>query len=148
MHFHPFFAAFVIPVSVMGFLVYIPFMKYTEAPDGKWFISAKGRKSSEATTKFAVVVTLLGILFNEYILNFEILLSPVPAFISNGILPLSILLGFMTGFYRLYLKKLSLSKTEKVQAVFVFIMVAFIVLTIVGIFFRGKDMALTFPWNV
>ncbi len=130
------------------FLVWIPFLKYNEAPNGHWFISEQGRKSSEATAKFAVIVTLSGILFNEYVLNFEVLLSPVPAFISNGVLPLFILLGFMAGFYRYYLKRLSLSKAELVQAIFVFIIVAFIVLTLVGIFFRGKDMALTFPWNV
>jgi quinol-cytochrome oxidoreductase complex cytochrome b subunit len=148
MHFHPFFAAFIIPVSVVVFLAWIPFLQYDTAPDGHWFISQKGKETAESTAKFAVAVTLAGILFNEYILNFELLLSPVPAFISNGILPLLILLGFMAGFYKYYLKKLSLSKAELVQAVFVFIIVAFIVLTLVGIFFRGKDMALAFPWNV
>jgi quinol-cytochrome oxidoreductase complex cytochrome b subunit len=148
MHFHPFFAAFIIPLGFVVFLAWIPFLKYTEAPGGHWFISQKGRKSSEDTAKFAAGVTIAGILFNEYILNFEVLLSPVPAFISNGILPLAILLGFMAGFYRYYLKKLSLSKAELVQAVFVFVIVAFIVLSLVGIFFRGKDMALTLPWNV
>jgi quinol-cytochrome oxidoreductase complex cytochrome b subunit len=148
MHFHPFFAAFIIPLSVVIFLAWLPYFKYEEAPTGHWFISESGRKSSEATAKFAAIVTITGILFNEYILNFEVILSPVPAFISNGILPLVILLFFMAGFYRYYLKKLKLPKAELVQAVFVFIMVAFIVLTISGIFFRGKDMALTFPWNV
>lgn len=148
MHFHPFFAAFVIPICVMVFLVWIPFLKYDDAPNGHWFISSQGRKSSEATAKFAAIVTLTGILFNEYILNFEVLLSPVPAFFSNGVLPLLILFGFMAGYYRYYLKRLSLSKAELVQAVFVFIIVVFIILTLVGIFFRGKDMALTFPWNV
>lgn len=148
MHFHPFFAAFIIPIGVMVFLAWIPFLKYDEAPNGHWFISEQGRKSSEATAKFATAVTVAGILFNEYVLNFELLLSPVPAFLSNGVLPLLILLAFMTGFYRYYLKKLSLSKAELVQAVFVFVIVAFIVLTMVGIFFRGKDMALCFPWNV
>ena len=148
MHFHPFFAAFIIPISVMVFLAWIPFLKYDETPNGHWFISEQGRKSSETTAKFAAAVTVAGILFNEYILNFELLLSPVPAFLSNGVLPLLILLGFMAGFYRYYIKKLSLSKSELVQAVFVFVIVAFIVLTLVGIFFRGKDMALAFPWNV
>jgi quinol-cytochrome oxidoreductase complex cytochrome b subunit len=148
MHFHPFFAAFIIPLSVVIFLAWLPYFKYEEAPTGHWFISERGRKSSEATAKFAAIVTIAGILFNEYILNFEVILSPVPAFISNGILPLAILLLFMAGFYRYYLEKLKLPKAELVQAVFVFIMVAFIVLTITGIFFRGKDMALTFPWNV
>jgi quinol-cytochrome oxidoreductase complex cytochrome b subunit len=148
MHFHPFFAAFIIPLSVVMFLAWLPYFKYEEVPTGHWFISERGRKSSETTAKFAAIVTIAGIIFNEYILNFEVILSPVPAFISNGILPLAILLLFMAGFYRYYLKKLKLPKAELVQAVFVFIMVAFIVLTITGIFFRGKDMALTLPWNV
>jgi quinol-cytochrome oxidoreductase complex cytochrome b subunit len=148
MHFHPFFAAFIIPIGVLILLAWIPFLKYDEAPNGHWFISEKGRKTSEATAKYATAVTIAGILFNEYVLNFEVILSPVPAFISNGILPLMILLGFMAGFYRYYIKKHKLSKAELVQAIFVFVIVAFIVLTVVGIFFRGKDMALTFPWNL
>jgi len=148
MHFHPVFAALIIPLSVALFLAWVPFLKYDDTPNGEWFISAKGRKSSKNSAKFAVIVTLAGILFNEYVMNFEVLMSPVPAFISNGILPLLILLGFMAGFYRYYLKKLSLSKAELVQTVFVFLIVAFVVLTLTGIFFRGKDMALTFPWNL
>ena len=148
MHFHPFFAAFVIPVGVIIFLAWLPFINYNDEPNGHWFVSAQGIKSAEATTKYAAAVTITGIILNEYLLNFELLLAPVPAFISNGLLPLLILCGFMAGFYKFYLKKRKLSKAELVQTVFVFIMVAFIVLTITGIFFRGKDMELTFPWNV
>lgn len=148
MHFHPFFAAFIIPLAVAVFLAWIPYLRYDEAPNGHWFISNKGRKSSEATAKFAAAVTIAGILFNEYILNFEVLLAPIPAFISNGIIPLVILALLMAGFYKYYLKAIKLTKAELVQTVFVFIMVAFIVLTITGIFFRGKDMALAFPWNI
>ncbi|MFZ4707883.1 MAG: cytochrome b N-terminal domain-containing protein, partial [Bacteroidales bacterium] len=140
MHFHPFFAAFIIPLSVAVFLAWIPFLKYDEAPNGHWFISEKGIKSSKSTAIFATIVTLLGILFNEFVLSFEILLSWMPAVISNGIIPLLILLALMAGFYRFYLKDLKLRKEELVQAIFVFIMVAFIVLTITGTFFRGKDM--------
>lgn len=146
MHFHPFFAAFIIPISVMAFLAWVPYFRYEEAPNGHWFVSYKGRKSSVATAKFATIITVAGILFNEYVLKFEVLLSPVSGFISNGILPLAILLFFMAGFYKYSLKKQKLTKAEMVQAVFVFIMVAFIVLTITGIFFRGKDMALCLPW--
>ena len=148
MHFHPFFAAFVIPLSVMVFLAWIPFLKYETAANGHWFISEKGKKSSIETAKFAIVVTLMGILFNEYIFDFELLLSSIPPFISNGIVPLSILIVFMTVFYRFYIRRLKLLKAELVQAIFVFIVVAFIVLSLIGIFFRGKDMQLVFPWNV
>jgi hypothetical protein len=148
MHFHPVFAAFVIPLAVLGFLVIIPFLRYPEAPNGRWFISDQGKRSAWATAQFAFFVTLSGILANEYFLDFETLLSPVPAFVSNGIVPLFLLLTMMFGFYRVYLLKCKLSKAELVQAVFVFIMVAFVLLSLIGIFFRGKDMGLSWPWNV
>jgi hypothetical protein len=148
MHFHPFFAAFIIPVCVVVFLAWIPLIRFKEPLNGHWFISEKGKRSARTATLFAVLVTLSGILFNEYIVNFEILMHGIPAVISNGIIPLLILLLFMAGYYLLYLKKTRLSKAELVQAFFVFIVVVFIVLTITGIFFRGKDMELTFPWRV
>ena len=148
MHFHPFFAAFIIPVGVVLFLAWIPFLKYSEAPDGRWFISEKGIQSVKSAALFATIVTLSGILFNAFVLNFEIALPGIPAVISNGILPLLILLLFLAGYHLLFIRRLSLSKTELVQVIFVFIVVAFIVLTITGIFFRGKDMELTLPWNV
>ncbi|MCX6280338.1 MAG: cytochrome b N-terminal domain-containing protein [Bacteroidetes bacterium] len=148
MHFHPLFAAFIIPLSVLAFLAWIPFITYDEPPSGHWFISEKGKTSAKATGIFGAVVTIAGILFNAWVLNFEIMMPLLPAFISNGIIPLFILLLFMAAFYRFYLKRLKLSKAELVQAVFVFILTAFIVLTLTGIFFRGKDMAIFFPWNV
>ena len=44
--------------------------------------------------------------------------------------------------------KYKLSITEAVQAMFVLLLTSFIILTLIGIFFRGVDMALTFPWNL
>jgi len=143
MHFHPFFAAFIIPLCVLVFLAWLPFLKYKEPLNGHWFLSVKGKQASVSAAIFAVIVTFSGIVFNAYVLNFEILLPGIPALVTNGIIPLLILLLLMAGFYLFYLKKINLLKAEFVQAVFVFIMVAFIVLTITGIFFRGKDMELT-----
>ena len=148
MHFHPFFAAFIIPAGVFCFLASIPFLKYEEAPNGLWFISEQGKHSAKSTAKFAAVLTIFSIIINQYVLKFEILLSPLPAFVSNGIVPLLILFLLMASFYKFYLKPLKLSKSELVQAAFVFILAAFIILTLTGIFLRGKDMELTFPWNI
>ena len=143
MHFHPFIAAFVIPFGVATFFVWIPFLKYDDPPGGHWFISEKGKRSSISAAIFAATVTIAGILFNEYVANFEILMPGTPALISNGIIPLVILSVFMGAYYLLYMKRMNLSKSERIQVVFVFVVAAFIVLTVTGIFFRGKDMALT-----
>jgi len=51
-------------------------------------------------------------------------------------------------YYRFVSKRFQLSPIGKVQTIFVFITTAFIILTLVGIFFRGVDMKLDFPWNV
>jgi quinol-cytochrome oxidoreductase complex cytochrome b subunit len=147
MHFHPLFAAFIIPVAVIVFLAWIPFLKYKEPPDGRWFISDAGKHSSLSVILFAGIVTLSGILVNAFGLNFELLLPGLPAVISNGIIPLLVLLIIMAGYWGLALKRLQLSKPELVQVIFVFIITALIVLTITGIFFRGKDMELTWPWR-
>ncbi len=148
MHFHPLFAAFIIPLIVLVFLAWIPFFKFDRPSNGIWFISVPGKRSSKTTAIFAATVTLSGVLFNEYVLNFEILLKGIPGVISNGFIPFFILAILIAGYYWFYLRKPGLKKAELIQAVFVFIMVAFIVLTVIGIFFRGKDMELAFPWNV
>jgi quinol-cytochrome oxidoreductase complex cytochrome b subunit len=148
MHFHPFFAAFIIPVCVAVFLAWIPLIKFNGPLSGHWFISEKGKRSAGYAALFAVIVTLSGIFFNEYVVNFEILMRGISAIISNGIIPLMILLLLMSGYYLFFLKRAGLSRAELVQAVFVFIVVAFIVLAVTGIFFRGRDMELTFPWKV
>jgi quinol-cytochrome oxidoreductase complex cytochrome b subunit len=148
MHFHPFFAAFIIPFGVAVFFTWIPFLKYETPPNGNWFVSDKGKRSAWYSALFAIIITLSGILFNEYVLNFEIAIPGIPPLISNGIFPFVILLFLVAGYYMFVLKRLRLSKAEMVQALFIFIVVAFIVLTLTGIFFRGKDMELTLPWKV
>jgi hypothetical protein len=148
MHFHPFVAAFILPACVVCFLAALPYLKYEEEPNGVWFISESGKRSSISTAKFAALLTIFGIILNEYILDLEILLRPLPGFVSNGIIPLLLLMLAMYAFYRFNLKKQQLTKTELVQAIFVFIVACFIVLTLTGIFFRGKDMELSLPWNV
>jgi quinol-cytochrome oxidoreductase complex cytochrome b subunit len=148
MHFHPFFAAFFIPISVIIFLAWIPYIKFGDPSNGHWFISDPGKQSAKSAASFSAIITISGILINAYTLNFEIMMPGMPAVISNGIIPLVLLLLIMSGYYRFFLKRIRLSKAELVQALFVFIMVAFIVLTLTGIFFRGKDMELTFPWKV
>jgi len=76
------------------------------------------------------------------------LLPSINSFITNGLVPLIILLLIIWLYYKFVSKKYQLSSIEKVQTMFVFITTAFIILTIIGIFFRGVDMKLNFPWNL
>jgi hypothetical protein len=65
--------------------------------------------------------------------------------VSNGILPAAFVLAGIIVFYWLVKKKYAATNNESIQSVFVLLVVAFIILTITGIWFRGKGMALIWP---
>jgi quinol-cytochrome oxidoreductase complex cytochrome b subunit len=148
MHFHPFVAAFLIPLAIVFALSYLPYIKLKEEHTGKWFYSEKGKDAAKFSAIAAAISTILLVIMNEFIPDFETLLPWLNSFISNGIIPLLILLALLWYYYRFVLKKYKLEVIEAIQTMFVFVTTAFIILTVIGIFFRGVDMALTFPWNV
>jgi hypothetical protein len=72
----------------------------------------------------------------------------MPPEVSNGLLPLGILAAALIGFH-LYLKKQhDASNNEAIQTSFVLLLVAFVILTITGAWFRGSGMALVWPWGM
>ena len=148
MHFHPFIAAFFIPLVIGGLLIALPFIKFNEEPNGVWFYSDKAKSAAKFTVLFALILTPALVLLNEFIPKLETLLPSINSFITNGIVPLIILLLIIWLYYKFVSKKFKLIPIEKAQTMFVFITTSFIILTIIGIFFRGTDMKLVFPWNV
>jgi quinol-cytochrome oxidoreductase complex cytochrome b subunit len=148
MHFHPFVAAFLIPVAIIFFVAALPYINLKEEPSGLWFHSDKSRQAAKFSAVAAVIITVLLVLVNEYLPDFETLLPWLNTFISNGIIPLIIVVLIVWAFYKIILKKFKLSFLEILQTMFVFVTTSFVILTLIGIFFRGANMALTFPWNV
>lgn len=148
LHFHPFVAAFLIPLTIIVLLTALPFINLKEEPSGFWFHSEKAKQAAKFTVVVSSIITLILIIINEYIPDFETLLPWLNSFLSNGIIPLMIVLLILWIFYKYVTKKFSLSYLEVVQTMFVFIATTLVILTIVGIFFRGVDMELTFPWNL
>jgi quinol-cytochrome oxidoreductase complex cytochrome b subunit len=148
MHFHPFIAAFFIPLVIGLFLIALPFLKFNEEPNGIWFYSEKAKSAAKFSAYSALIIAPVLVLMNEYLPKLETLLPSVNSFITNGLFPLIILLLIIWLYYKFVSKKYGLSPIEKVQTMFVFISTAFIILTIIGIFFRGVDMKLVLPWNI
>jgi hypothetical protein len=93
----------------------------------------------------AVIATPTGILANEYLVDFAVWLPGVPALVSNGLVPLTLCLAGILGFYWIMKRKYSATRNETVQLIFVFFVTAFIILTITGIWFRGTGMQLIWP---
>ena len=148
MHFHPFVAAFLIPFAIIFPLAALPFINLKEEPSGLWFHSDKAKQAAKSSAIATTVITPLLVIINEYLPDFETLLPWLNSFTRNGIVPLIILLALLWAYYKFISKKFSLSLLEVVQTMFVFITTSFVILTLIGIFFRGVDMELTFPWNL
>jgi len=68
----------------------------------------------------------------------------IPPLISNGLFPLLLIIGILYGFYKVIKNKYKADKNEAVQALFVFLLTSFLILTLTGIIFRGPGMALGF----
>jgi hypothetical protein len=67
--------------------------------------------------------------------------------VSNGLLPFAILVVGVAAFRIAVGKIFSPTRNEWVQAIFVFFFVAFLVLTMTTVWFRGAGMSLVWPWQ-
>ena len=146
LHFHPLFAVLVIPSIVLAALASLPYLKYDAGTAGIWFCSDRGRRMSMVAALVAVGITPLGIIADEYFINFEVWFSAIPTVISSGLLPASLVLACIITFYWLMKKKFTATNNEAIQSVFILLLVAFIILTVTCIWFRGSGMALVWPF--
>ena len=148
LHFDPLFALFIIPGFILIALVSIPYLNYQTDTAGVWFASLKGRRMAIVAALVAIIITPIGIVADEFLIDFAARLSNIPGEISNGLIPFALTLIATLLFYKVIKKKWSSNINEALQSVFVLLVVAFIILTITGIWFRGKGMALMLPWGL
>ena len=147
LHFHPFFAAIVIPGLGLTALAVLPYLESDMDVAGVWFRSKRGRWLAAFSALIGVAAAVGLVLLDEFVLDLPALLPFLPTIISNGWVPFAALLLAIIG-YGEFLKLLGARACEVRQAVFVLLFAGFITLTAIGIFFRGPGMALVLPWEV
>jgi hypothetical protein len=125
----------------------VPYINYQTDTAGIWFASLKGRIMAVWSALVAIIVTPLGIVADEFVIDFPAWLPDIPAEISDGLIPFALVITVTLLFYKVIKTKFSSNNNETLQAVFVLWVVAFIILTITGIWFRGRSMALIWPWG-
>ena len=145
LHFHPLFALFVIPFSVLMGLLILPYLNYPSNPAGIWMVSIKGRKMALMAVVFSVIITIGGILTRAYIISSTSTISNTQSHITGGLLPFVIILAVMLGVYMTMKRFYSANRNEAIQTLFVFLLTTFVILTITGIWFRGSGMKLLWP---
>jgi quinol-cytochrome oxidoreductase complex cytochrome b subunit len=145
-HLHPVFAVLVVPLLAVACLALLPYLNYGELPSGLWFHSENGRRTALAAAVAALLLVPAAIVAREYVVNLPKLLPFLPPAVSNGLLPTGVLVLLMLGFTGLMGRRFGASRIETVQAVFTFMVVGLVVLTVTGVVFRGASMRLAWPW--
>jgi quinol-cytochrome oxidoreductase complex cytochrome b subunit len=142
LHFHPSIAVFGIPFLVGLWLFSFPYLKISKRNPGTWFYTDKGLKITISAAITSFVLSALAILIGEYFIDFPAWLPGLPEIISNGIIPLCIwgVILFTLGFF--VKKMFNASRTEMHLWIFTYLIVAYMVLMLTGVFFRGEGMAL------
>jgi len=146
LHFHPVFGAIVIPGLGLLALMMIPYLDQDMNSIGVWFRSVRGRWLAGFSFLLGVSGTFAFVLLDETWLDLPAWLPFLPSAISNGWVPLAVILLLLYGFYEL-LKIFGSRACEARQAVFTLLLASFVTLTLIGIFFRGEGMALILPWS-
>jgi len=145
-HLHPAFAVLVVPLLAAAALVALPYLRYGEAPSGEYFHSRTGARAAAAAAAAALVLTPLWVLADEGVRRGPAWLPFLPPAVRAGLLPVLAALLVFAATYAAARRALAATRLEAAQATFTFVVVAFVVLTVVGNAFRGAGMALVLPW--
>jgi len=166
LHMHPSLAGVLIPAGVVfGAIPLIPYFDRNTADVGRWFGTPKAKAICIFTTVYSTIVLIALVIFDERVgvkplmqslavaLHAPILadVNPfgigalslpnviVPMILMN--VPILILLILIRVIYR------PQGVRDYMIALFTGFVVAYVVLTIVGSFFRGQQMILMWPWD-
>ena len=145
LHVHPAMAVSVIPLLAVFFLLSIPYLAYPQTTEGIWFVSARGRMQSINAAISALVITPALIVLDAFVVKtapWAIGMSPV---VRDGVLPLLLLSALTGGGVLAMRNRFRATLNETVQTLFVVMVTALVVLTVVGVVFRGPSMRLIWP---
>jgi quinol-cytochrome oxidoreductase complex cytochrome b subunit len=148
LHFHPLVGAIVIPsLAILGIFL-LPFFDINLKSVGVYFRSPRGQSFTLLAIGLGLIAAPSWVLLDEYILNWTLWLPAWNTLITNGLIPLAVVVlplllvdnWIHTSFHG--------DVEERVLFLATILFTAFLVLTIIGIYFRGPGMALYFPWNM
>jgi quinol-cytochrome oxidoreductase complex cytochrome b subunit len=145
LHFDPLVAVVVLPLSAALFLFALPYLRYDKDASGILLMSREGRRLALAAVIVAAVVTPLWILADEYVIDLAAWLPALPPAVRNGLLPAIVCAAVVVAFHAVARRRAG-ANNEAVQASFVLLATAFLILTVAGVWFRGAGMALVWPW--
>jgi len=142
LHLHPTFTVLVLPLAASVALLAIPYLRYEEDTAGILFASPAGRRFAVVAACATMAVTATLVIMDEYLIDFGAWLPWLPNVVSNGVIPTAVLGFALWGVDVLLRRRLEATRVERVQTMFVTLLVAYATLTTIGVWFRGPGMAL------
>jgi quinol-cytochrome oxidoreductase complex cytochrome b subunit len=145
LHMHPI-AAVLLVFAVLAGIALLPYGEREHASIGVYFRSRRGRQVAVAAAILALDLVPILVVVDEFWLDLPGLLPGWPVLVSSGLLPLLLTLGGLVGVYALARVLLRVDHSEAILGLGIFVVAALVVLTIVGVYFRGPNMALILPF--
>ncbi|MBK8986869.1 MAG: cytochrome b N-terminal domain-containing protein [Chloroflexi bacterium] len=145
LHMHPL-AAMLLTGLVLLALIFLPRLDRDAADIGHYFRSAVGRRAAALGALLSLGLIPMLVVVDEWYLDLPALLPGWPTLLSNGLLPLLFSLFGLFLIYALFRWGGRLRHSEVLVGLFSFIFVSLIILTLIGVFFRGANMALVWPF--
>ncbi len=145
LHMHPL-AAMLLPGIVLGALVAMPYWDKEDGNIGVYFRSKVGLETAVIGAILSLILVPSLVVIDEWWLDLLGLFPTWPTLISNGLIPLLLSLGGLALIYFTLRRAFEATPSEASVGLFSFLMVSLIILTIIGIFFRGANMALIWPF--
>ncbi len=150
LHMHPL-SAIGLVVAAFAAIILTPYVDKKEGDIGIYFRSAVGRRTALWGALIALNLTPLAVVLDEYWVSIPDWLPNAPSWLTIGVLPFVVTLAV---FFLLYfgLRKSKILANQKANhseallGVFSFVVVAILLLTATGVFFRGANMALVLPF--
>jgi quinol-cytochrome oxidoreductase complex cytochrome b subunit len=139
-------AAMSLVAIVLVAMLLLPRWDRQDEDIGVYFRSRAGRKAALAGALLGLDLVPLMVIADEYWIDLPSLLPATwPDAISNGLLPLLLTLAGLVVVYWIVRRVSRGNHSEALVGLFTFLLVSLVVLTIIGVFFRGPNMALVQP---
>jgi len=126
----------------------LPFVDINLDSVGVYFRSRRGRYLNLLALGMSLLVTPAWIVLDELFLDWTNWLPAWPSLISDGLIPFSVLLLGLLMLDEMVKRAFQAGTEDRILFIFIFLLAALVVLTIVGIFFRGPGMSLYWPWDM
>jgi len=144
LHFHPVFAVLIIPLLLLAGFTLFPFLTYKNETGNIDFTDATFKPIILWSALTGFILTPVLVLTDEYLLHFQQHTTAIPSWISEGLFPLIFLAGLTWAFVVFIRRKFSKKRIDIILALVILFSTAYLVLTLIGTFFRGEGMQLVF----